>query len=225
MPAAYITLAAWLLFAATAVPAAPEPLYSCSAQPPPGPTWTRTLQTADMSLYQRDTAADLLEAAAHVHWKVDPHALYQVIWGYEHFAGVIPRVRLSVVLERDAHRIWVYQRLQFPAPIHDRHYVLESTDQLSEPAAGHYRVAWRLSKRFDLPADSDLVPPVAFSGCWDIRPAPEGLDALYRITLDPGGLLPHWVTRRAMRGYLIDLMSALQRKLHPRSTENKGRRE
>lgn len=223
MPAAHITLPACLLFAATAAHAAPETLYNCRAQLPPGPSWTRTWQTADMSLYQRDSAAGLLEAAAHVHWKAEPHTLYQVIWGYEHFADVIPGVRLSVVLERDGHRVWVYQRLNFPAPIHDRHYVLESTDQPSDPAVGHYRVEWQLSNRFDLPPDNGLVPPAAFSGCWDIHPAPKGLDAVYRITLDPGGLLPHWVTRPAIRGYLIDLMSALQRKLYATANRKRGR--
>ncbi|RRQ21574.1 SRPBCC family protein [Thiohalobacter thiocyanaticus] len=206
-------LAVWLLFAATAVPGATETLYACDAQPPPGPSWAQVHQGSDMRLYQRDTAGGVPEAAVRVRWQAEPRALYQLIWEYEHFAGVIPDVGVSDVLERNGRHVWVYQRLDYPAPVQDRHYVLESTDRLSEPEDGHYRVEWRLSQRYELPGDADAMPPAAFSGCWDIRPAPGGLDAVYRITLDPGELVPHWLTRHAMRGYLIELMTALHRQL------------
>lgn len=166
-----------------------------------------------MRLYRRDTAGGLPEAAVRVRWQTEPRKLYQLIWEYEHFPGVIPNVGVSDILERSGQRVWVYQRLDYPAPVRDRHYVLESTDRFSEPAAGRYRVEWRLSQRHDLPGDTGAVPPKAFSGCWDIRPAPGGLVAVYRITLDPGGLVPHRVTRHAMRGYLIELMRALRRQL------------
>lgn len=206
-------LAAGLLFATTSIPGAAATRYACAARPPPGPSWTQVRQTADMRLYQRDTSGGLPEAAARVRWQAEPRELYRLVWEYEHFAGVIPNIGVSNVLERDEQRVWVYQRLDFPAPVRDRHYVLESTDRRSEPAHGRYRIEWRLSERFDLPGDADAVPPAAFRGCWDIRPSPGGLDAVYRITLDPGGLVPHWLSRHAMRGYLIELMTALHRKL------------
>lgn len=206
-------LGAWLLFTASAAHGAPPTLHACAAGAPPGPAWTELQRTADMRLYRRDTAGAPPEVAVRVRWRVRPRALYQLIWAYEHFAGVIPHVAVSDVLERKRHRVWVYQRLAYPAPARNRHYVLESSDRLSAPAEERYRVEWRLSKRFDLPRDTGAVAPEAFSGCWDIRPAADGLHALYRITLEPGGLVPHWLARHAMRGYLIELMTALQREL------------
>lgn len=222
MPAVQIALVVRLLFAATAAHAASETLYPCDVQQPPGASWTPVRQTADMRLYQRHTAAGLPEAAARVQWKATPEDLYRLIWKYEHFAGLIPNVESSLVLERNEHHVWVYQRLDYPAPVRDRHYVLESTDRLSHPTTGHYRVEWRLSDRYPLPGDNRAVPPAAFSGCWDIHPTPEGLDAIYRITLDPGGLLPHWLTHRAMRGYLIELMLALKGELDAASDLKPG---
>ena len=56
-----------------------------------------------------------------------------------------------------------------------------------------------------------MISPASFSGCWDIRPGhDQGLDAVYWIELEPGGLLPDWIVRTAMRRYLTELMKALQ---------------
>lgn len=213
MPSICSTFVFWLLLTANAVAAAAETQYSCDARRPLDTSWELLRQSPDMRLYQRRTGSQP-EAAARLRWKADPQALYELIQGYDHFADFIPNVRRSVILERADHRVWVYQQLNFPAPVRDRHYVLESTDRHSDRTVGHYRVEWQLSNRFALPADTGAVPPAAFSGCWDIRAAPgSGLEAFYYISLDPGGLLPRWMTERAMQGYLVDLMTALQRKL------------
>ncbi|MCO6412583.1 MAG: cyclase [Thiogranum sp.] len=209
----FSTLVTCLLLAASAVAAAADTQYRCDTRQPFDTSWELLRQSPDMRIYRRHTASEP-EAAARLRWKADPQALYELIQGYEHFADFIPNVRRSVILERTDQRVWVYQQLNFPAPVRDRHYVLESTDQQSQPATRHYRVEWRLSERFALPAGTGAVPPAAFGGCWDIRAAPgSGLEAVYAISLDPGGLLPRWITERAMQGYLVDLMTALQRKL------------
>lgn len=209
--------AAWLLLTASIAHGTSESLYACDAQPPPGPAWALAHRSADMRLYQRTSIDTPPEVAVRVRWQASPQALYRLIWEYEHFADVIPNVERSLVLERTQHRVWVYQRLNYPAPVRDRHYVLESTDHPSDPATGHYRVEWRLSERFELPANNGAVPVAAFSGCWDILRSRGGLEAVYRITLVPGGLVPEWVARHAVHTYLIELMAALKAKLAARS--------
>jgi len=159
--------------------------------------------------------ADPPELTVYANWRAAPETLYRIIWNYAAFAGRIPNVKKSTLLDRDVHRKWVYQQLKLPGPFRDRHYVLESTNLGSRPDQHDYRVAWRLSRRFPLPPGTQ-VRPAAFSGCWAITPdAQGGLNAIYHIVLDPGGTMPAWLARYGMRQYVKKLMLRLDTLLHP----------
>lgn len=148
---------------------------------------------------------------ARLEWDKDPETLYRLIWNYALFPGVIPNVRHSQILESRQHQVWVYQQLQFPGPVRDRHYIIKSSNNKSRPLKRHFRVEWILDHQFPLPRQTGMISPASFSGCWDIRPGhDQGLDAVYWIELEPGGLLPDWIVRTAMRRYLTELMKALQ---------------
>ena len=86
----------------------------------------------------------------------------------------------------------------------------------------HYRVEWSLDKQFPLPDKARLISPTSFTGCWDIQPNEDhGLNAVYWIQLEPGGLLPDWLVRAAIRRYLADLMAALHEHLLSTSTHDR----
>lgn len=174
--------------------------------------WKKTYQNSGTSIFQPAAAGDSKPAAmARLEWDKDPQNLYRLISSYALFPGVIPNVKHSQILETRQHQVWVYQQLQFPGPLRDRHYIIKSTDNKSRPSKRYFRVEWTLDSQFPLPKQARMISPASFSGCWDIRPAQErGLDAVYWIELEAGGLLPDWMVRTAMRRYLTELMAALR---------------
>lgn len=151
----------------------------------------------------------------HAVWPFSPAHLHDAVWDYKKFPEFIPGIEHSRILARETSRVWVYQRLNFPPPFKDRHYVMVSNRQASKHKPKHFRIDWSLSTRF-FPPDADLsaVVPEEFSGCWDIRPSGNtGVDAIYAVTLKPGGFIPDWSARPAIKHYLNKLMTALQQRL------------
>jgi len=177
------------------------------------PVWNKIYHSNTLTLYEPANLADSPELTARVNWHTSPDVLYQIIWDYAQFRKHIPGVEKSEVLQEEYGRKWVYQQLKLPAPLRNRHYVLESTNLGSQPDRHYYQVEWQLSHRFPLPANR-LVRPTAFSGCWFIRPDKEGgLEALYHIVLDPSGNVPRWIAQRGMRQYVRRLIEHLHRLL------------
>jgi hypothetical protein len=185
--------------------------------------WHLVSNANGVSIYQPRHKNSLYPSAVvRVRWDSSPQALYQRIWRYERFPEFIDAVTSSRILQADNHQVWVYQTLRFPNPVRDRHYVMRSTDAESEPLQSHYRVEWELSEQYPVPEQTDLVRPEVFRGCWDIRRAARrGLDAVYWIEFDAGGLLPRWMVSIALRSYLTDLMNALRSDLHPSTRRGK----
>ncbi|VAW81111.1 hypothetical protein MNBD_GAMMA14-1572 [hydrothermal vent metagenome] len=171
--------------------------------------WHSIYSDEILTLYEPNNRSGPPTLSARIHWPASPESLYQIIWDYERFREHIPHVEESKVLQANEGHKWVYQRLNLPGPIQDRHYILESTNLDSRPDRRLYRVEWQLSDRFTLPT-RQLVRPATFSGCWHIRPGTaNGLDALYRIRLDPAGNVPRWMARAGMRHYVKQLMERL----------------
>ncbi len=181
---------------------------------PQAPGWHRVFSDETLTLFEPVTSTGSPQLTARITWPAAPQSLYQIIWDYASFREHIPHVRKSNVLLQTKYRKWIYQQLELPGPLQDRHYILESTSLDSQPALQHYRVDWQLSDRFTLPA-GQRVRPAEFSGCWRIKPGKTGgLDALYHIRLDPGGHVPRWVARAGMRRYVKELMKHLRELLH-----------
>lgn len=187
---------------------------SACENPPQPPAWRKLFSDETLTLFEPMTNAGSPQLTARINWPTKPGALYRIIWDYASFRAHIPHVRESTILHQTEYRKWVYQQLELPGPLQDRHYILESSSLDSQPALQHYRVDWKLSNRFKLSAIR-LARPAEFSGCWYIRPGNTGgLDALYYIRLDPGGHVPHWLARAGMRRYVKELMEHLRELLH-----------
>ena len=185
----------------------------CDEPGRPGPAWELLEQTQLADIYQPVSKAPPA-ALVKIQWDADPELLYRIIWDYEHFADYIPNVKSSRVLAKQADRVWVYQQLNLPGPARDRHYVLVSSNRESKPAQHQYRVHWNLSTQYPLPNTEHPIKPEHFRGCWGISASKQhGLVASYWVELDPGGLLPRWITQAALRHYITDLMNALHQRL------------
>lgn len=187
----------------------------CDEPDRPGTAWELSAQTSLAAIYKPVNEAESPPAVlVRIKWDLDPDLLYRIIWDYEHFADFIPNVKDSHLLAKQADRVWVYQQLHLPGPARDRHYVIVSSNIDSKPTQHHYRVEWSLSTQYPLP-DADLqVTPEHFRGCWKIAAeTPSGLAASYWIELEPGGLLPRWMTQAALRHYVSDLMNALHQRM------------
>ncbi|GMQ88978.1 MAG: hypothetical protein BMS9Abin09_0420 [Gammaproteobacteria bacterium] len=187
----------------------------CNEPARPGAAWELSEQTVLANIYQPVNKTESPPAAlVKIQWDADPELLYGLIWDYEHFADYIPNVKSSRILAKQADRVWVYQQLHLPGPARDRHYVIVSSNSDSKPAQHQYRVNWNLSAQYPLPDTEHQVKPEHFRGCWKITPGKQqGLVASYWIELDPGGLLPRWMTQATLRYYITDLMNALHQRL------------
>ncbi len=191
----------------------------CNEPARPGPAWELSEQTPLADIYQPVNKTGAPPAAlVSIQWDADPGLLYAIIWDYEHFADYIPNVKSSRILAKQADRVWVYQQLHLPGPARDRHYIMVSSNSDSKPAQHQYRVDWSLSTQYPLPDTQHLVKPEHFRGCWNITAGKQqGLVASYWIELDPGGLLPRWMTQAALRHYIADLMNALYQRVQSAS--------
>ena len=187
----------------------------CDEPDRPGTAWELSAQTSLAAIYKPVNEAESPPAVlVRIKWDSDPDLLYRIIWDYEHFADFIPNVKSSRILAKQADRVWVYQQLHLPGPARDRHYVIVSSKFDSKPAQHHYRVEWNLSAQYPLPDAGRQVTPEHFRGCWKIEAeTPRGLAASYWIELEPGGLLPRWVTQAALRHYVPDLMNTLHQRM------------
>jgi ribosome-associated toxin RatA of RatAB toxin-antitoxin module len=187
----------------------------CDEPDRPGTAWELSAQTPLAVIYQPANSAGSPPAAlVRIKWDADPDLLYEIIWDYERFADFIPNVKSSRILAKQADRAWVYQQLHLPGPARDRHYVIVSNTIGSKPLQHHYRVEWNLSTQYPLPDAGLQVTPEHFRGCWNIEAETQrGLAASYWIELEPGGLLPRWVTQAALRHYITELMAALHQRL------------
>ncbi len=150
-----------------------------------------------------------LAFVAHTRWPYPPERLFRLVTAYDDFSSYIPRVTISRILQQEEQRMKIYQRLHFPAPMNDRHYVMQSEKQ-ADMLHRHYRVNWSLIDQ-QIPDDvGPAVIPKQLRGCWDIRGTEAGgTDAVYWITIEPGGLVPIWLAHTGTKHYLSELMQAI----------------
>jgi len=180
-------------------------------------TWTRVRQVERVDLYLRAVSGSDIPAVRGItHFDVSPDEVFRVISDYDHFAGFIPLVSESRVLEKDVRTAWVYQRLDLPLPIADRHYIIRVDNLLNEPARDAIDVTWQLDRlrSQSLPAKDALLPD-AFSGSWHLQSTDgeAGCDAVYTVHVEPGGALPDWLFVRVTRRYVVQVMDAVRRRI------------
>jgi len=158
------------------------------------------------------------EAMARTVFATTPRRVYQVVSGYDRFADFIPYVLESRVLATRGALRWVYQRLRFPGPITDRHYVIRVEDTRGQNGPGSIQIHWRLAvDQAAAGRGAGVLRPAAMRGAWLLQPLDGGTrtDARYIIHLDPGGALPSWFMSLASGLYLRRVMAAVRGRVQP----------
>lgn len=171
----------------------------------------------DVEIYRRPVSgSDIPAVRGRTHFRASVGDVYRVISDYDHFTGFIPYVSESRVLEQDDRATRVYQRLGFPMPVADRHYIIKVVNELHAPATQVIDVSWQLDKRRSMTLSTqDALLPAAFSGSWHLEaPAGQaGCDAVYTIHVDPAGALPNWLFVRVAERYVAGVMQAVRKQL------------
>jgi hypothetical protein len=118
------------------------------------------------------------------------------------------------VLRREGRELRVYQRLGFPGPLADRHYVILIHDLPPQGHDGH-EIRWRLAPDEPPPASGNRVlVPTVFTGSWALRPAGDGATAArYSVHVDPGGRVPGWLAGPAIERYVVRVMEAVRQRV------------
>ena len=174
-------------------------------------------QVADQVEIQRRPAAhsDIPEVRGLVRFSVPPVTVYRLITDYARFPEFVPSVIESRVLERDGATSRVYQRLDLPAPVRDRHYVIEVVDEVGTEESV-IDVRWQLDhpQSDALLSDGALLPD-AFTGSWrlEAHAGKQSCDAVYTIHADPAGALPAWLVTRMTESYVMKVVKAVRDRL------------
>lgn len=202
--------ACWLVSSGVAAP-----LASAAAG-----EWTRVRQVDGVEIYRQPVeGSDIPAVRGRTHFSAPVSDVFRVISDYDHFAGFIPSVSESRVVERDNRATWVYQRLGFPLPVTDRHYIIKVVNDLHGPGAGAIDVGWQLDKaRSASLSSTDALLPAAFSGSWHLEALADhaGCDAAYTIHVDPAGALPDWLFVRVTERYVIGVINAVRKRIEVR---------
>jgi len=179
--------------------------------------WTRVRQAGDIELYRRPVKdSDLPALRGRTRFSAPVGEVFRVISDYDHFAGFIPLVSESRIVESDARATWVYQRLALPLLFADRHYIIKVVNDLHVPATDVIDVGWQLdkSRSASLPVHDALLPD-AFSGSWHLEAlaGQAGCDAVYSVHVEPGGRVPNWLFIRVTENYVIQVMDAVRNRI------------
>jgi hypothetical protein len=184
--------------------------------------WTLVRRVDAVELYRRPVKdSDMPALQARTRFRAPVDDVFRVISDYDHFAGFIPLVSESRVVERGRRATWVYQRLGLPLLFADRHYIIKVVNDRHAPARGVIDVAWQVDKSRSpsLPANGALLPG-AFSGSWHLEAlaGQAGCDAVYSLHVEPGGTVPTWLFVGVTEHYVIHVMDAVRKRIAVNNT-------
>ncbi|HUT40389.1 MAG TPA: SRPBCC family protein [Gammaproteobacteria bacterium] len=179
--------------------------------------WRQIREMAEGTVFHRcRPGSPVDEVMIETQFLAAPERLYALVNDYDTFAGFIPDVAESRVLEAVGTVQWVFHRLHFPGPVADRTYVMQSRGDVTGTPPAAWRVEWALSDR-DFP-QVDLsagVRPDSLSGFWEIAAAghPKVTKARYAVHSDPGGHVPVWLVMRLTDRYVQQVVAAIRRRI------------
>jgi hypothetical protein len=179
--------------------------------------WKFVSENDGVRLYHRESAGSRVPAAlVHAWFSAPPSAVHAVITDYRDFPEFVPDVVQCREIDSASGVRWIYQRLHFPGPVADRHYVIRVTEHAGEPQGSRYRIEWRLENG-PLPVEgiSPALVPKHLSGFWELRGRDGGsrTEAVYAIHSDPGGMTPAWLVILYTDRYLRQVIEAVEGRL------------
>jgi ribosome-associated toxin RatA of RatAB toxin-antitoxin module len=141
-------------------------------------------------------------------WRV-----FAAVTDYPNYPQFMPYVKESRVLRQEEGKSWVFQELDFPWPISNRHYTIELTADTTQSEQGHYSVFWSLSETMlETPSGRGIQLKVD-NGHWRFCAMGDSKTFVeYYINSDPGGLLPSWAVNQANTEAVPDVLKAVARR-------------
>jgi len=181
------------------------------------PEWKTVRRVGEIEISRRPVSGSSIPAVrGRTHFPAPVADVFHVISDYDRFAGFIPHVSESRVVEQNGRATLVYQRLGFPVPVADRHYIIHVVNDLHALPMRVIDISWELDRVRSLALSTkDALVPVAFSGSWHLEaPAGQaGCDAIYTIHVDPAGALPNGLFVRVAERYVAEVMRAILRRV------------
>ena len=181
-----------------------------------GESWRPGRWVDGIQLYRRPVAGAAFAAVrACSRFVAPPERLYRLLSDYGQFERFVPDVAESRVLWRQGQRQQVYQRLDLPAPLKDRHYVIDSVGEGGAYGPGPLSIHWSLDAAATARLPDLVVVPQAFSGNWHLPASADEQATLacYSLHVDPGGFLPARLFVRQLENYVIRVMRAITQRL------------
>lgn len=182
--------------------------------------WRFSRRIGNVDIYLRPVEGSAFPALlANARIDAPLRTIHAVISDYDNFREFVPSVLDSRILKRQKDTTWVYQRLEFPLTVTDRHYVIKVTDTLDRAQAGYIKVEWHLDREQSRSLTIDnAVLPDTFSGSWQLSAREESrlTEARYSIHAEPGGLLPVWLYSNASENYVYQVIQAVRREIESR---------
>jgi hypothetical protein len=175
--------------------------------------------TPDLRIDTHDVEGTALrEARVTVRAAASPAAILSVLWRHEEHPRILPRVRRLDILRDDGDERLIYQQIAVPIG-KDRDIVLR-VRRTTDAGSGIIDVRSQTVTGEGPPESAQLVRVRESAGHWHLVPAPGGgTDVTYTIRTDAGEGLVRWISGRAQRGAVADLVHAVLEQARRDETE------
>ncbi len=175
--------------------------------------WECIQSAENIHIYNRTVKdSPIQEVLAESIIKAPVWRVFAVIADYNRYDEFMPYVEESRVVKDEAGSRWVFQYLNFPWPISDRHYTIKFTDSHSRSNPPFSTIHWTLADRQrDVP--QRYGEPLALNtGSWKLRTVcgTAHTHVTYFVLTDPGGLLPSWIVNMANSIAVPDVIEAIR---------------
>lgn len=176
--------------------------------------WQIERDQQKMKIYNRKTAGNpIREILVLTTIELPASWLFAAVSDYSRYPQFMPYVIKSEVVRQQDNKTWVFQELDLPWPIANRHYTIELTSNVSQQAQGHYLLNWTLSRIVQPSLAGSGVKLEFDDGYWRFCSLGERTTFVeYYIHSDPGGLLPSWAVNQANTRAVPEVLKAVQRR-------------
>ena len=191
-----------------------ENIFSMQQQKLPTEGWHIKYDKNDFKIYNRKISGKKIrEVLAMAELELSARRLFTAISDYDHYSEFMPYVKKSRVLQQENNKSQVFQELDFPWPIANRHYTIDLTADTTQSDQGHYFVSWSLAQKEPGLPKGKGVPLAINDGYWKLCTVGKNKTYVeYHIHTDPGGILPSWAVNKSNTKAVPDVFGAVEKR-------------
>jgi len=182
--------------------------------------WEEYFNDTGVTVYNRTIQnSEVHEVLATAVLDYPSEQIVSILSDYPRYIEFMPYVEKSTVVTQKENSTLLFQQLNFPWPISDRHFVIELTSK-SDNRGSHF-ISWTLATETgDAPTGNGIALKTD-DGYWKLCPINSGNSTYieYFIHTDPGGILPFWVINQANIQAVPEVINALEKRTKSISSE------